>query len=148
MNRVDFYLLKSSTFSDQIGFCCRLSEKALAQQNKIHIQTKDTIQSDALNEALWSFKADSFLPHAIGQSQHQDYPITIDSQALEQKNNTQKDLLILLCTEIPRNHHNFDRMCVIIPNQKNDIQLAREQYKHFKKQGLKVNIHDMRNELR
>jgi len=148
MNRVDFYLLKSSTFSDQIGFCCRLSEKALAQQNKIHIQTKDTIQSDALNEALWSFKADSFLPHAIGQNLHQDYPITIDSQALEQQNKSQIDLLILLCTEIPRNHHNFDRMCVIIPNQEDDIQLAREQYKHFKKQGLKVNIHDMRNELR
>jgi len=148
MNRVDFYLLKSSAFSDQIGFCCRLSEKALAQQNKIHIQTKDTIQSDALNEALWSFKADSFLPHAIGQNLHQDYPITIDSQALEQQNKSQIDLLILLCTEIPRNHHNFERMCVIIPNQENDIQLAREQYKHFKKQGLKVNIHDMRNELR
>ena len=148
MNRVDFYLLKSSTFSDQIGFCCRLSEKALAQQNKIHIQTKDTIQSDALNEALWSFKADSFLPHAIGQNLPQDFPITIDSRALEQQNKTQRDLLILLCTEIPRNHHNFDRMCVIIPNQESDIQLAREQYKHFKKQGLKVNIHDMRNELR
>jgi len=148
MNRVDFYLLKSSTFSDQIGFCCRLSEKALAQQNKIHIQTKDTIQSDALNEALWSFKADSFLPHAIGQNLHQDYPITIDSQALDLQSETQKDLLILLCTEIPRNHTYFDRMCVIIPNQESDIQLAREQYKHFKKQGLEVNIHDMRNELR
>ncbi|MFT7186462.1 MAG: DNA polymerase-3 subunit chi [Pseudohongiellaceae bacterium] len=148
MNRVDFYLLKSSTFSDQIGFCCRLSEKALAQQNKIHIQTKDTIHSDALNEALWSFKADSFLPHAIGQNQYQDYPITIDSQALKQESTAQRDLLILLCSEIPRNHHNFDRMCVIVTNQESDIQLAREQYRHFKKQGLKVNIHDMRNELR
>ena len=144
MNRVDFYLLKSNTFSDQIGFCCRLSEKALAQQNKIHIQTKDTIQSDALNEALWSFKADSFLPHAIGQDQHQTAPITIDSQALNQQNTSRRDLLILLCSEIPRNHEHFDRMCVIIPNQDNDIQLAREQYKHFKKQGLTVHIHDMR----
>lgn len=148
MNRVDFYLLKSNAFSDQIGFCCRLSEKALAQQNKIHIQTKDPIQSDALNEALWSFKANSFLPHAIGQNQHQDYPITIDSDALEQHSTAQRDLLILLCSEIPRNHANFGRMCVITPNLESDIQLAREQYKHFKKLGLTVNIHDMRNELR
>jgi DNA polymerase-3 subunit chi len=148
MNQVDFYLLKSSTFSDQIGFCCRLTEKALAQQNKIHIQTKDTIQSDALNEALWSFKADSFLPHAIGQDLHQNYPITIDSQALEQQSLAQRNLLILLCSEVPRHHHNFERMCVIVSNQENDIQLAREQYKHFKQQDLKVNIHDMRNEVR
>ena len=148
MKRVDFYLLKSSTFSDQIGFCCRLSEKALAQQNNIHIQTKDGIQSDALNEALWSFKADSFLPHTIGQDLHQTFPITIDSQALAQQSKTQRDLLILLCSEIPRHHENFVRMCVVVPNQETDIQLAREQYKHFKKQGLTVNIHDMRNEVR
>jgi DNA polymerase-3 subunit chi len=144
MKQVDFYLLKSSAFSDQVGFCCRLSEKALAQQNKIHIQTKDSIQSDALNEALWSFKAESFLPHAIGQNLDQDYPITIDSQALEQQNTKQRNLLILLCSEIPRNHHYFERMCLIVINEEDDIQLAREQYKLFKKQGVKVNIHDMR----
>ena len=148
MNRVDFYLLKSSAFSDQIGFCCRLSEKALAQENKIHIQTKDPIHSDALDEALWSFKAESFLPHAIGQNQHQDYPITIDSQALEQNSNAHRDLLILLCSEIPRNHANFGRMCVIVSNQDSDIQQAREQYKHFKTQGLDVHIHDMRDDKR
>ena len=144
MNRVDFYLLKSNAFSDQIGFCCRLTEKALAQQNNIHIQTKDNIQSDALDEALWSFKPESFLPHAIGQDQYPEHPITIDSNALNQMNKAPRNLLILLCTEIPRNNQHFDRMCVIVTNIESDIQQAREQYKHFKQQGLEVNIHDMR----
>lgn len=144
MKRVDLYLLKSNAYSDQIDFCCRLTEKAFALKQTIHILTEDNLQSDALNEALWAFKAESFLPHGLGQKNHAEFPITIDSEALEENDEVRRNLLILLSTKLKGEVKNFDRMCVIVPNRENEIQQARLQYKHLKQQGIEVFIHDRR----
>jgi len=150
MKRADFYLLNGSTFSDQLNFCCRLAEKALSKNNKIHIQTTESIQNEALNEALWAFKAESFLPHAVGQDQFKDYPITIDTGSdklnlnpMEEEN---RNLLILLANTLPANYASFERLSLVIINQKELIQESRELYKRLKNERYEVHIHDQRRQ--
>jgi len=153
MTRIDLYLLKGSTFSDQIEFCCRLTEKALPQHPKIFIQTAESIQNEALNSALWDFKAESFLPHIVGQesagqetanSKTPPPPIIIDTHTIRSTPENKESLLITLCKELPGNYQQFKRLCLIVLNIENDIENARKLYKHIKKQGLEVHIQDMR----
>jgi DNA polymerase-3 subunit chi len=144
MNRIDLYLLKGNTFSDQIDFCCRLTEKAFPQHPKIHIQTEEAIQNEALNSALWTFKPDSFLPHSIGIENNEQTPITIDTVPFSSNNTNDFDLLILLCKQLPENFQKFKRLCLIVANIDQEIAHARQLYKQLKKTGLEVHIQDMR----
>jgi len=144
MTRVDFYLLKGNTFSDQIDFCCRLTEKAFSLHPRIHIQTTESAQSEALNSALWSFKEDSFLPHCIGHEHKEPTPITIDSKLPLSSLSSKQDLLISLANTIPEKVDHYQRLCLIILNIEVDIQEARKRYKELKQLGFEVHIHDMR----
>lgn len=149
MKRVDFYLLGGSNFADQLNFCCRLAEKAVSQNNSVHIQTAEAIQNEALNEALWAFKAESFLPHAVGQDKFRDYPITIDTQStnlnVDNKGEANRDLLMLLSNDLPVNYKNFKRLSLVIINQAEIIQESRKLYKQLKTEGFEVYIHDQRH---
>jgi len=149
MARVDLYLLKGSNLSDQVDFCCRLAEKALSQHPKIYIQTTELIQDKALDDALWSFKKESFLPHIINsKTTHPELtaatPIIIDHLPFEENLIQPNSLLITLCKSLPENLFKFDRLCLIILNNDTDIENARTLYKHIKKQNLEVHIHDLR----
>jgi len=149
MTRIDLYLLKGNTFSDQINFCCRLTEKAFAQHPRIHIQTSEVIQNEALDSALWSFNPESFLPHCVGipgaeTGNRTDTPITIGTLPLVSENTENKDLVILLSKQLPENFQEFNRLCLIVLNIETDIQNARVLYKQLKQQDLEVHIQDMR----
>tara|TARA_R110001592_G_scaffold93981_2_gene272503 strand:- start:21093 stop:21527 length:435 start_codon:yes stop_codon:yes gene_type:complete len=144
MNRADLYLLSTPAMTEQVKFCCRLCEKAFLDFKRIHIQTSQSIQNEALDTALWTFKPDSFLPHDIGQAVTSLPPIVIDSQNLQEDYFSSSNLLILLATQLPSNAKRFDRICILVPNIETEIQDARSLYKELKKQNIEVHIHDMR----
>lgn len=146
MPRIDLYLLKEATFSEQISFCCRLTEKATDKHSLVHIQTVDSIQSGALNDALWTFKPESFIPHATGQnvSKEDTPPVIIDPQPLSISLQRNDSLLILLQKSLPDEFGQFSRLCLIIPNIEVEIQDARNLYKQLKKLSHEVHIHDLR----
>ena len=146
MPRIDLYLLKEANFSEQISFCCRLTEKALTQHSRIHIQTVDAIQNEALDSALWAFKPASFIPHNTGQDFPVDKapPVIIDSEALLPQFQQDDSLLILLQKDLPDQFEKFSRLCLIIPNIEVEIQDARTLYKQLKQRGHEVHIHDLR----
>lgn len=144
MNRADLYLLSTPAMTEQVNFCCRLTEKAIQDFKRIHIQTSQSIQNEALDTALWTFKPESFLPHDIGQDVKHLPPIIIDSQNLRDELFAKSNLLILLATQLPSNAKQFDRMCILVPNIEEEIQQARLLYKELKKQNIEVHIHDMR----
>ncbi len=146
MPRIDLYLLNEGNFSEQIAFCCRLAEKALTQHSRIHIQTVDSLQNEALDSALWTFKAESFIPHSIGQSgaDSGSTPVIIDSSPLCAQLHSDDSLLILLQKQLPERFEDFKRLCLIIPNIEIEIQDARKLYKQLKSLGHEVHIHDLR----
>jgi DNA polymerase-3 subunit chi len=144
MNRADLYLLSTPAMSEQVNFCCRLTEKAFHDFKRIHIQTSQSIQNEALDTALWTFKPESFLPHGIGQAIKPIPPIIIDSHNLQGELFSSSNLLILLASQLPENTKNFDRVCILVPNIEDEIQRARVLYKELKQQKTEVHIHDMR----
>ena len=145
MQRADIYLLQSTAFSDQLEFCCKLTEKAFQQGHNIHIQTREGYQNEALNERLWNFRRDSFLPHAVGQGQATHYPITIDISSLSPDGAGHRDLLITLSADVPDNIREFERVGIIVLNDPEELKLARHSYKLLAAENLDVRIHDFRS---
>ena len=59
MTRVDFH----SKVPDKLLYACRLVRKARAADMRVVVFTRDREQLHALDEALWTFSEQDFLPH-------------------------------------------------------------------------------------
>ena len=66
MPRADFYLIAKPRFSEQpLLLVCELARRAFAAQQPTVILTRDFAQAEALDDLLWSFDEDAYIPHQL-----------------------------------------------------------------------------------
>ena len=65
MTQVDFYVLPENGSLSAHAAVGRIAEKALNRGHQIFVQVKDKAEANALHDSLWTYRAESFLPHAI-----------------------------------------------------------------------------------
>ena len=66
MTRADFYLIDKPRFRDDpLLLVCELVKKAYAAGQPTLILARTPEQADALDEKLWEFDDDSFIPHQL-----------------------------------------------------------------------------------
>lgn len=68
MPRVNFYLLQRADEGAREGFACRLAEKLAREGHVLQLFTDDEQSARELDRLLWSFSAESFVPHALAHS--------------------------------------------------------------------------------
>ena len=145
MALVDFYILKQSEEQDRMFFACRLTEKALKQGLKIYIHTDSELAAQEMDDLLWSFRPDSFIPHAIvGVDEEltadEENPVFIGfTEAFENK----ADLLINLGQGIPEFHADFSRIAEIVPNSDSAKSNLREHWNTYKDAGFELKHHEL-----
>lgn len=83
--RVDFYLLADQAPSAFWLLACRLLTKAYRQNHNVFVYCKEANEACQLDELLWTYDPNSFIPHCIMGSESSDYsPIHIGWE--EEKN--------------------------------------------------------------
>ncbi|MEW9624325.1 DNA polymerase III subunit chi [Rhodanobacter geophilus] len=66
MPRVDFYLIGKPRFREQpLLLVCELTKRAFATQQPTLILARDHVQAEAIDELLWAFDEDAFIPHQL-----------------------------------------------------------------------------------
>ncbi len=66
MTRADFYLIDKPRFRDDpLLLVCELVKKAYAAAQPTLILARSPEQADALDDKLWAFDDDSFIPHQL-----------------------------------------------------------------------------------
>ena len=65
MSQADFYIMKEAEDEQRFLIACRLTEKAMAQGLKVYIHTASEQSAQDMDDLLWSFKPESFIPHTI-----------------------------------------------------------------------------------
>ena len=66
MPRADFYLIDKPRFREQpLLLVCELTKKAYLAQQPLLILVRDLTQADAVDELLWAFDEDAFIPHQL-----------------------------------------------------------------------------------
>jgi DNA polymerase III subunit chi len=141
MPKIDFYIIEESQANARMRLACRLIEKAHKNRHRIYIHCDSQKDAHQLDELLWTYREDSFLPHNLyGDGPEPAPPIQIGFDATPDK---QRDILITLSQTIPAFYPQFSRVLEIISNE-TDIQAAgREHYRQYRADGHAINIHKL-----
>tara|TARA_R110002050_G_scaffold71891_1_gene154611 strand:- start:47794 stop:48219 length:426 start_codon:yes stop_codon:yes gene_type:complete len=139
MTRVSFYILKGSEAHDRQVFACRLIEKAYKQGHHIYINTANAEQAEQFNQTLWSFRANSFVPHQLIDGTNTDHcPVLIGHNT---KPPRLMDLLINLAPEQPTFFSQFERVAEVINDDKQLKIMGRERYRFYQQRGYELTTH-------
>ena len=144
MSQADFYILKEAEDEQRFFVACRLTEKAMAQGLKVYIHTASEQSAQDMDDLLWSFKPESFIPHTIvgleDDMEDEEIPVLI---GYEGNASTKGQLLINLCDKVPDEHENFDRIAEIVPNREEAKAISREHWNTYKTLGFELKHHQM-----
>ena len=137
--QADFYLLDSLEPMAREHFACRILEKAYKKGHKVFVFCDDEASVNHLDELLWTFKDDSFIPHNIqGEGPEPPPAIQIGHQTEPRGFN---DILLNMSKVVPTFYNKFSRIIEIIDNNEIIKEIGRAHYKQFKQAGLKLQTH-------
>ena len=77
MPEASFYILPSRSLSERYLFACKLIEKAYRSGQFCYVYTDSDRQSEQLDNQLWTFRENSFIPHQIYEDNIPEYEQTI-----------------------------------------------------------------------
>lgn len=140
MLQVNFYILPDADESARLLFVCRLIDKIYHQGHGIYVQAQAQTQAQALDDLLWRFKPESFLPHALATEQSSS-PIEIGYTTILP---AAKEVLINLTLDIPSFHTQFQRLVEVLNQEPTILQTGRKHYKDYQQQGYQLALHDLR----
>lgn len=130
MAKISFYLFEKSN-ERQVDSACRLCRKILTQSEKIWWYCPDLQLQPQLDELLWSFDPQSFIPHGIDDEQA--------AVCISERLPTTKDWIIFnfnhLALEQPEQ---FGHIIEIVENNETAKQLGREKFKMYRRLGIEA----------
>ncbi|MEX0375240.1 DNA polymerase III subunit chi [Spiribacter pallidus] len=134
MPRIDFYILDRGGDDAREHFCCRLAARAWQQGLDVHIRTADEASAQRLDEALWTFEPESFIPH--GQSSQDGHnPIVIHPDPAPGR------LLINLGEDLPAQWSERERIAEIITADEAVRRAGRQRYRDYQQAGIDPRTH-------
>jgi len=139
---VDFYLLEDSTDDAKWLLACRLAEKAYLRRHQVLIYCDCQDTAEMLDELMWIFKENSFIPHNIqGEGPNSPPPIQIGYAGYTTDPTGFSDILFNLSDEIPVFHQRFKRIIEIVPHNDLEKEISREHYRQYRISGFKIQTH-------
>ncbi|MCB1561859.1 MAG: DNA polymerase III subunit chi [Xanthomonadales bacterium] len=141
MPRADFYLIQKDRFREQpLLLVCELAKRALAAQQPTLILTRDPQQAEELDELLWAFDEDAYLPHQIAGMDEDDAvtPLLVVVPGTE---TPMRPLVINLRDEAVSGQ--FERVLEVVPADESARGPLRRRWQQYKAQGFELTKHDM-----
>jgi len=140
MPRADFYLIAKPRFRDDpLLLVCELARKAFDGGQPTLILARSTEQAEQLDEKLWEFDDDAFVPHQIAGDE--DDAITPVLIAAPGTASADRPLVINLRDECVTGA--FARVLEVVPADEAQRAGSRERWKTYKATGIEVAKHDM-----
>ncbi|AXI82576.1 DNA polymerase III subunit chi [Xylella taiwanensis] len=141
MARADFYLIAKPRFLHQpLHLVCELVRKAYDTQQPTLILARDQAQAEELDDLLWAFDPDAYIPHQIAGSDEDD-DITPVLIAAPDSDTPSRPLVINLRDTAWDGA--CERVLEVVPADPAARDPLRERWKHYKARGLNMKKHDM-----
>lgn len=142
MPELSFYILSSDTERERSIFCCKLIEKAYRQACFCYVLTDSDNQSRMLDDLLWTFRPNSFIPHQLYTGQQADIEKTVLIGTSQPPKGWQ-NIIINLSTQSLQDLNNIGRLFEILDNNPQRKQAGRNRYREYQQQGMKINTHHL-----
>ena len=141
MPRADFYLIAKPRFlAEPLRLVCELARKANDANLSMLILARDTAQAEELDDLLWSFDPDAYVPHQIagGDEDEDEAPVLIATPDMD----VPARPLVLNLRDAPYLGA-CERILEVVPADPAARDPLRERWKQYKALGLDLTKHDM-----
>lgn len=139
--RADFYVIAKPRFRDDpLQLVCELVQRGYDSGKPILLLVRDAAQAEALDDALWAFGDDCYLPHQIAGSDEDDAitPILIATPELDVAS---RPLVINLRDEAWRG--DCERVLEVVPADASAREPLRARWRDYAARGCDMHKHDM-----
>ncbi|KRG69642.1 DNA polymerase III subunit chi [Pseudoxanthomonas dokdonensis] len=141
MPRADFYLIAKPRFlGEPLRLVCELARKSYDAGLWTLILVRDDAQAEELDELLWAFDDDAYVPHQVAGTDEEDEltpvliaPPQVDVPARALVINLRDEAFAGAC----------ERVLEVVPADESARGPLRERWKQYKASGFEVNKHDM-----
>ncbi|HEY0503661.1 MAG TPA: DNA polymerase III subunit chi [Lysobacter sp.] len=140
MPRADFYLIQKDRFREEpLLLVCELARKAHDANLWTLVLARDDEQAQRLDELLWEFDADAYIPHQMaGDEEDELTPVLIATP----DSDTPMRALVINLRDEPVNG-SFDRVLEVVPADDSARGPLRERWKQYQARGLELKKYDM-----
>jgi len=141
MLRADFYLIAKPRFLDKpLLLVCELARKACDSGQPLLILAASAQQAEILDELLWEFDDDAYIPHQIAGTDEDDdlTPVLIVPPTLE---SPMRPLVLNLRSEAVQG--DVERVLEVVPADATARAPLRERWKQYQARGYTATKYDM-----
>ncbi|QWT20475.1 DNA polymerase III subunit chi [Bacillus sp. NP157] len=140
MPRADFYLIDKPRFrEDPLLLVCELARRAFGAQQPTLILARDFEQAEAIDEYLWAFDEDAFIPHQLaGDDDDANTAVLIVPPGVEVADRPMVINLRDTCAP-----GQFDRVLEVVAADPAEREGSRARWTEYKRGGFDVTKHDM-----
>jgi len=131
MTRIEFYVLPDSTTAGRTRAACQLAAKGWQHDLPVFIRCQDESQCAEMDDLLWGFRAERFIPHELFDEDPQA-PVVI---GLEQAPAIGQGLLINLAPTLSPHTDGFSRVIEIVNQQPELLTVCRENFRLYRQRG-------------
>ncbi len=139
MTRIIFYQISQGETALQ--FACRLIELVYHRGYRIHVHTGNKMNAGLLDEMLWSFADDRFIPHALYSSNEVSVPVRI---GVMEEPTEHQEVMINLADTVPDFFSRFERVAEVVPADEKSRNLARQNFRFYKDRGYNLDYHQIK----
>lgn len=143
MSDVSFYLLNQAALQSRLEYACRIIEKAYRTGHKVYIHAEDKTQAHEVDEILWNFKPEAFVPHNLSYEETNKLPPVQIGFSDFQPSNHFNQVLINLSNTTPTFATRFHRIVEILCQHDTVLNSGRERWKKYKQQGHQIQKYDI-----
>lgn len=141
MPRADFYLIAKPRFLEKpLLLVCELARKANDSGQPLLVLAASAAQAEVLDELLWEFDPDAYVPHQIAGTDEDDDITPVLIVPPEADAPMRPLVLNLRNAPVPGG---FERVLEVVPADASAREPLRARWKHYQSQDVTVAKHDM-----
>lgn len=148
MSQALFYVIDPQVDSSLSGtdpiytLACQLAQHAYMAQQLVYIHCHDQQQAHDIDELLWQFEPQAFVPHNLkGEGPMTGAPVEIGFDRLGP--NKKRHLLLNLADQTPSFAVNFGQIFDFVANNDNDKAKARDRYRQYRALGIALTTQNL-----
>jgi len=141
MPEVNFYILSNPQEAALLHVACRLTEKAWGQGQRVYVLAADDAQAARMDEMLWTFRQDSFVPHEPFSGDNPPTARVLVGTGHAVPEHT--DLLVNLGAEIPPWYAQCNHVADVVGAEPGHKAGGRKRYRVYRDAGAELRTHEV-----